>query len=46
MYEVPSCKDVKKCIVTKETIVNRKEPTLITLSEMGQASLGEIEKAS
>lgn len=46
MYEVPSCKDVKKCIVTKETIVSRKEPTLITLSEMGQAALDDIEKAS
>jgi len=38
MYEVPSCKDVKKCIVTEETILHRKEPTLLTLSEVKQAS--------
>ena len=38
MYEVPSCKDVKKCIVTEETILKKKEPTLLTLSEVKQAS--------
>jgi len=38
MYEIPSCKEVKKCIVTEETILNKKEPTLVTLSEVKQAS--------
>ncbi len=38
MYEIPSQKDVKKCIVTEETILNKKEPTLVTLSEVKQAS--------
>ena len=38
MYEIPSSKDVKKCIVTEDTILNKSEPTLLTLSEMKQAS--------
>ena len=38
MYEIPSLKDVKKCIVTEDTILNKKEPTLVTLSEVKQAS--------
>jgi len=38
MYEVPSNKDIKKCIVTAETILEKKEPTLVTLSEMKAAS--------
>ena len=38
MYEIPSCKEVKKCIVTEDTILRRKEPTLVTLSEVSKAS--------
>ena len=38
MYEVPSSKDVKKCIVTAETVLEKKEPTLVTLSELKAAS--------
>jgi len=38
MYEIPSSKDIKKCIVSEETILNKKEPTLVTLSEVKQAS--------
>ena len=38
MYEIPSAKDVKKCIVTEDTILKKKEPTLVTLSEVKQAS--------
>lgn len=38
MYEIPSSKDVKKCIVTEDTILRKKEPTLVTLSEVKQAS--------
>ncbi|MCY0893746.1 MAG: ATP-dependent protease ATP-binding subunit ClpX [Acidibacillus sp.] len=29
MYDLPSRTDVRRCIVTKETVVNRDEPTLI-----------------
>jgi ATP-dependent Clp protease ATP-binding subunit ClpX len=38
MYEIPSTKDVKKCIVSAETILEGKEPTLVTVSEMRAAS--------
>jgi ATP-dependent Clp protease ATP-binding subunit ClpX len=38
MYEIPSRKDVKKCIVTEETIRERVDPALITVSEMKAAS--------
>lgn len=38
MYEIPSTKDVKKCIVTRETIAEKKEPQLVTLSEIKAAS--------
>ncbi|MCL5105642.1 MAG: ATP-dependent Clp protease ATP-binding subunit ClpX [Armatimonadetes bacterium] len=38
MYEIPSSKDVKKCIITEDTILYKKEPTLVTLSEVKQAS--------
>ena len=38
MYEIPSAKDVKKCIVTEDTILHKKEPTLVTLSEVSKAS--------
>lgn len=38
MYEVPSSKDIKKCIVSAETILEKKEPTLVTLSEIKAAS--------
>lgn len=29
MYEIPSREDIKKCIITKETILNNSEPTLV-----------------
>ena len=38
MYEIPSSKDIKKCIITEDVVLNEKEPTLVTLSEMKQAS--------
>jgi ATP-dependent Clp protease ATP-binding subunit ClpX len=38
MYEIPSAKEVKKCIVTGETILHKKEPTLVTVTELKQAS--------
>ncbi|MDI3534096.1 MAG: ATP-dependent Clp protease ATP-binding subunit ClpX [Thermosediminibacterales bacterium] len=30
MYEIPSRKDITKCVVTKEVILNREEPILVT----------------
>ncbi|HEY3280919.1 MAG TPA: ATP-dependent Clp protease ATP-binding subunit ClpX [Armatimonadota bacterium] len=38
MYEIPSRKDVKKCIVTEETVLEHKDPALITVSELKAAS--------
>jgi ATP-dependent Clp protease ATP-binding subunit ClpX len=38
MYEIPSSKDVKKCIVEEETVRDRLDPVLYTSSEMRQAS--------
>ncbi len=38
MYEVPSAKDVKKCLVSEETVKERIEPTLFTEAELRQAS--------
>lgn len=29
MYEIPSRNDIKKCVITKDTIVNRSEPKLV-----------------
>ncbi|MCC6485689.1 MAG: ATP-dependent Clp protease ATP-binding subunit ClpX [Armatimonadetes bacterium] len=38
MYEIPSLKDIKRCVVTKETITERKDPTIFTVDELKQAS--------
>jgi len=32
MFDIPSRKDVKKCVITKETITDEQEPRLV-LSE-------------
>ena len=46
-FELPSRRDVKKCVVTKETIVNNQPPTLVTAApeaeaeESGLEALGE-----
>lgn len=29
MYEIPSRDDIEKCVITKETIENKVEPTLV-----------------
>jgi len=29
MYEIPSREDIEKCVVTKETVENNSEPTLV-----------------
>ncbi len=33
MYEIPSRRDINKCIVTKEVVKNNEEPLLVTTSE-------------
>jgi ATP-dependent Clp protease ATP-binding subunit ClpX len=38
MYEIPSSKDVKKCIITEGTVEKREEPTILTIMDMQQAS--------
>ncbi len=38
MYEIPSRRDVKKCVVTEETIRERIDPTLYTVAELKAAS--------
>lgn len=40
MYELPSRKDVKKCIITKETVEKNSEPTLV-LSRASQKSINK-----
>ena len=29
MYEIPSRDDIEKCLITKETVENKGEPTLV-----------------
>ena len=38
MFEIPSRRDVRKVIVTEETIRSRKEPELVTLNQLRHAS--------
>lgn len=38
MYEIPSAKDVKQCVIEEETVKLRLDPRLVTESEMRQAS--------
>lgn len=38
MYEIPSLKDIKRCEVTRETVVERKDPVVYTMDELKQAS--------
>jgi ATP-dependent Clp protease ATP-binding subunit ClpX len=38
MYDIPSRRDVKKVIVTADTILHRKEPAIITLNQLKTAS--------
>jgi ATP-dependent Clp protease ATP-binding subunit ClpX len=38
MYELPSMRDVKRCIIEEDTVRLRQEPVLITTTELRQAS--------
>ncbi len=45
MYEIPSRDDIKKCIITKESILNNSEPTLV-LSKSTKQRKKKSENAS
>jgi ATP-dependent Clp protease ATP-binding subunit ClpX len=36
MFELPSRKDVSKCVITKETITKGLKPTLVTSAGAGE----------
>lgn len=38
MYEIPSAKDVRRCIITAETIEKKQDPTILTVNDLRQAS--------
>jgi ATP-dependent Clp protease ATP-binding subunit ClpX len=38
MYEIPSAKDIKQCIIEEDTVRERLDPTVVTETEMRQAS--------
>jgi len=46
MYEIPSNKDIEKCIITKETILNGVPPTLVYLDQRARKSKKKSESVS
>jgi ATP-dependent Clp protease ATP-binding subunit ClpX len=38
MYEIPSRSDIRECVVTADTVKERKDPTIVTWSEARKAS--------
>lgn len=44
MYEIPSRDDIKKCIVTKETIRNHQLPTLVLVDAKKEGAKKELKK--
>ena len=44
MYEIPSRDDIKKCIVTKETIRNHQLPTLVLVDAKKESVKRETKK--
>ncbi len=46
MFDIPSRSDIKKCMVTKETITNHVPPTLLLAEKKQQADLQQGENAS
>jgi ATP-dependent Clp protease ATP-binding subunit ClpX len=45
MYNIPSEKDVKECIIKKETIVDGKQPVLIYKNGTQEKGFGETNAA-
>jgi ATP-dependent Clp protease ATP-binding subunit ClpX len=46
MFELPSRKDVNKCVITKETIQRNLKPTLVTEGGRGEAEAEELAEES
>ena len=46
MYNIPSEKDVKECIIKKETIVEGKQPLLIYKNGTQERGFGDSNSAS
>lgn len=44
MFEIPSKRDVKECIIDEDVIVNKKQPTLILRTDEEMRALEEIEE--
>lgn len=38
MYEIPSTKDAKRCIITQNTVEKREDPAILTVADLRQAS--------
>jgi ATP-dependent Clp protease ATP-binding subunit ClpX len=48
-FELPSRRDVSKCVVTRETIEKGLKPTLVTQAapdEPGDAELGDVQESA
>jgi len=46
MFELPSRKDVSKCVITKETISKELKPTLVTSGGLGATEPEELAEES
>jgi ATP-dependent Clp protease ATP-binding subunit ClpX len=46
MFELPSRKDVSKCVITKETISKELKPTLVTSGGLGSTEPEELAEES
>jgi len=46
MFELPSRKDVSKCVITKETISKGLKPTLVTSADGIVDDLGDLAEES
>jgi ATP-dependent Clp protease ATP-binding subunit ClpX len=46
MFELPSRKDVSKCVITKETIERNLKPTLVTSAGAGLDDADELAEES
>ena len=44
MYEIPSREDIEKCIITKETVANKVEPTLVLSDKNKKISSKKTDK--
>jgi ATP-dependent Clp protease ATP-binding subunit ClpX len=45
-FELPSRRDVRKCVVTRETIEQKRKPTLVTEATPSDTDAAELEEES